>query len=76
MRLAQHYDRDTPLADPKRGLLDWIEQFGDNFFRGVQPADTAAILAATEAELRPTLFREGQWVADYKRLRIVAETQR
>ncbi|MCR5889212.1 methyltransferase domain-containing protein [Hymenobacter sp. J193] len=73
VRLAQHYDRETPLADPDTGLRDWIEQFGDNFFRGVEPETQADILAATEAELRPVLFRDGQWRADYKRLRIVAE---
>ncbi|GAC1376590.1 MAG: hypothetical protein NVS3B25_26200 [Hymenobacter sp.] len=32
-------------------------------------------LAAVSAELRPALFRDGQWRADYKRLRIVAEKQ-
>jgi trans-aconitate methyltransferase len=73
VHLAQHYDRETPLADPETGLADWIEQFGEQFFAGVSVADKAAILVAVNAELRPVLWRDGQWHADYKRLRIVAE---
>ncbi|WP_022823118.1 class I SAM-dependent methyltransferase [Hymenobacter norwichensis] len=73
VRLAQHYDRNTILADPEHGLTDWIEQFGDNFFTGVSATDKATVLAAVNGELRPVLFQDGQWVADYKRLRVVAE---
>lgn len=73
VRLAQHFDRPTALSDPKTGLTDWIEQFGDQFFAEVHAADKAEILAAVDAELRPVLYRGGQWLADYKRLRIVAE---
>jgi trans-aconitate methyltransferase len=73
VRLAMHFDRPTALSDPETGLIDWIEQFGDQFFAGVHAADKAEILAAVDAELRPVLWRNGQWLADYKRLRIVAE---
>lgn len=73
VRLAQHFDRETALASPETGLTDWITQFGGHFFTGVSAADQAAVLAAVDAELRPALFRDGQWFADYKRLRIVAE---
>lgn len=73
VRLVQHVDRPTRLDDPETGLTDWIEQFGGNFFAGVPDADKAAVLAAVNADLRPALFREGYWFADYKRLRVVAE---
>jgi trans-aconitate methyltransferase len=73
VRLAQHYDRDTPLTDPATGLRDWITQFGEQFLADLRPAEQVDMLAAVEAELRPGLFREGRWWADYKRLRIVAE---
>ena len=73
VRLAQHFDRPTRLDDPDTGLTDWIEQFGPNFFAGVTDADKVAVLTAVNAELRPVLFRDGHWFADYKRLRVVAE---
>ncbi|MBD2754195.1 class I SAM-dependent methyltransferase [Spirosoma validum] len=73
VRLAQHYDRDTLLNDPETGLADWIEQFGPYFFKNVASADKAAILEAINDDLRPALFRDGRWYADYKRIRIVAE---
>ncbi len=72
VELAQHYDRDTLLNDPDTGLTDWLEQFGAYFFEGVTPADKIDILDATQTALRPSLFRNGRWYADYKRLRVVA----
>ena len=72
VQLVQHYDRPTSLVDPETGLTDWITQFGAHFFAGVGAEEQVAILAAVEAELRPHLFRDGRWVADYKRLRVVA----
>ncbi|RRB04638.1 class I SAM-dependent methyltransferase [Larkinella rosea] len=75
VNVAQHYDRDTLLNDPERGIIDWVEQFGGNFFPGVDPADQASILEDTQNALKPTLFREGRWYADYKRLRVVASVE-
>ncbi|MFC5409981.1 class I SAM-dependent methyltransferase [Larkinella bovis] len=75
VKLAQHYDRDTLLNDPQTGLTDWIEQFGANFFSGVTAEDRAAVLEDTNTALKPALFRDGRWYADYKRLRIVANRQ-
>lgn len=75
VKLAQHYDRDTPLNDPESGLTDWIEQFGANFFQGVTAEDRAAVLEETNAVLKPVLFRDNQWYADYKRMRMVAIRQ-
>ncbi|GAB2584357.1 class I SAM-dependent methyltransferase [Spirosoma areae] len=73
VQLAQYYDRDTLLTDPETGLTDWIEQFGAYFFEGVASSDKAAILEKVNLDLRPALFRDGRWYADYKRIRISAE---
>jgi trans-aconitate methyltransferase len=57
------FDRPTPLENGEKGLREWIEMFrGDN----TRPVEEV------EAELRPRLFRDGRWVADYRRLRFVA----
>ncbi len=46
--------------------------FGDEFFAGVDDSEQAAVLSAVEDRLRPTLFDGDTWVADYRRLRLVA----
>lgn len=73
VQLALHFDRPTPLADPETGLRDWLGQFGNLFFAGLSAAERAAVLADVEADLRPLLWHDGRWVADYRRLRVVAE---
>ena len=57
------FDRPTPLEGGARGLRDWIAMF-----RG----DNTRLIEEVEAELKPRLFRDGQWVADYRRLRFTA----
>ena len=57
------FDRPTELAGGDRGLRDWIAMF--------RPDNTRAI-EDVERELRPALWRDGKWFADYRRLRVVA----
>ncbi|MBD8489815.1 methyltransferase domain-containing protein [Echinicola sp. CAU 1574] len=69
---AQHFDRPTALADEATGIKDWLAMFGGKFFDGVSLADQEIIMEEVQEILRPTLFTEGKWYADYKRLRIMA----
>ena len=69
---ATHYDRPTPLADSTNGIVDWLTMFGALFFEGIEDSVVQTIVKAVQEELRPTLFVDGQWVADYKRIRLVA----
>lgn len=71
MRMAQLFDRPTPL-EGSQGMEDWIRQFKWYFYDSLpgRQADTA--LHDTVELLRASLFRDGQWYADYRRLRIVA----
>jgi hypothetical protein len=46
--------------------------FGDEFFAEVEDDERDAVLSAVEDRLRPTLFDGDTWVADYRRLRLVA----
>lgn len=70
--MAQHYDRPTELRESENGIKDWIEMFAKNFFAGVSSNDKSKILELIQEDLRPELFYDGKWYADYKRLRIVA----
>ncbi|MDG5759886.1 methyltransferase domain-containing protein [Natronococcus sp. A-GB1] len=69
---AALFDRPTELENGADGLANWIGMFGDEFFEGVPDAERDTIVEGVEDRLRPALFRDGSWVADYRRLRFVA----
>lgn len=63
------FDRPTRL-DGDDGLRTWIWMFADHLLAGV--GDTDAFLADLEERLRPSLYHDGAWWADYRRLRVTA----
>jgi trans-aconitate methyltransferase len=69
---ARLYDRPTLLDGGETGLAGWLSMFGDSFFTGVADQVRGDVLAAVTERLRPVLFRDGNWYADYRRLQIVA----
>lgn len=69
--LAEHYDRSTPLKG-ENGIIDWFRMFGEYFFQGVSETEKEKILNETQDKLRPTHFVNGEWYADYKRIRVIA----
>jgi trans-aconitate 2-methyltransferase len=69
---AQTFVRWNRLEHPERGLREWLEMFAGAYFAEVPNARREGLIAAVEAKLRPTLWREGAWWADYRRLRIKA----
>ncbi len=77
VRAAWHFDRPTPLQG-EDGLRQWLLQFlprhlADLDDDGPGQSTRDAVMAATEANARDALLRDGVWYADYRRLRIVAE---
>ncbi|MGH9407271.1 MAG: class I SAM-dependent methyltransferase [Terriglobia bacterium] len=70
--LAMLFDRPTRLDDGEDGLRNWITMFGEAFLAGVPRQQRDAFIREVERQLRPRLFREGAWYADYRRLRIAA----
>ena len=71
VRLAALFDRPTPL-DGADGLRAWLEMFGGELLRRVPADRQGEFLALVEDAARPALYRDGGWVADYRRLRVVA----
>ncbi len=67
VRLAQLFDRPTPL-EGEVGMENWLRQFKFYYFEKLAPSALAEVVA----ELRPKLHSEQGWVADYRRLRVVA----
>lgn len=64
-------DRPTKL-EGKEGLQNWLKMFGDKWFKGLQTNVIQKVLAKTQEKLKPTIFKDGDWIADYKRLRFKA----
>jgi trans-aconitate 2-methyltransferase len=69
---ATLFERPTPLEGGEAGLRNWVRMFASTFLRHVDSAQHDAVLSRVEAHARSTLFRDGAWVADYVRLRVVA----
>ncbi len=70
VRSIELIPRPTPLPGDIR---DWIHTFGEQFLMSVPEAERAAFLDEAAEALRPSLYDpQGQWVADYVRLRFAA----
>ncbi len=72
VRSAVLFDRPTKLADGEAGLRNWIEMFGEHILRNLPDEIKPQIIALAEEKARTTLFKDGAWIADYRRLRVVA----
>ncbi len=71
VRFAQLFDRPTPL-EGESGMEDWIRQFAWYNFEPLASSDRRVALAEVVALLKPILYRDGRWFADYRRLRVIA----
>lgn len=72
VRVATLFDRPTALGAGAAGLAGWLDTFAGAWLAPLAPAERAELVAAVEDRLRPTRFRDGTWVLDYRRLRFVA----
>jgi trans-aconitate methyltransferase len=71
VRFATLFDRPTPLEGPD-GLRAWVTMFCGSLLQRI-PADRRdEFVHRVEDAARPALYRDGRWVADYRRLRVVA----
>lgn len=66
------FDRPTKLEEGENGLRNWITMFCQDMLRPVPAGLRPQVIERVEAILRPKLFKDGNWYADYRRLRIVA----
>lgn len=73
LRALWHFARPTPLEGGAEGLARWLHMFGATFFEGLTPERIEQVARRVEDATRAELWRDGQWVADYRRLRFWAE---
>ncbi|APH05025.1 class I SAM-dependent methyltransferase [Bacillus weihaiensis] len=67
---AEHFDRFTALEN-ENGLRNWLKMFGSSLFHGINEDEKELIVAEVEKKLRPILYKNGKWFADYKRIRVI-----
>ncbi len=65
------FDRPTKL-NGESGMYDWISQFAQHSFKNLTTEQTEEIKNLAVALLRETNYINGQWMADYRRLRVKA----
>ena len=71
LTFATLFDRLTPL-DGESGMVNWLKMFRNSVLAAFSEDTQAKILANVEEQLRTTLYKNGTWFADYRRLRVVA----
>jgi len=70
--LAELFERPTPLDGGERGMSHWLSMFAGHFLAAVPPEQQDELVGEVERLLRPEHYRDGGWIADYRRLRLVA----
>jgi trans-aconitate 2-methyltransferase len=53
-------------------MVNWIEMFAGGFLSGLSDDVRSQVMNSVEERLRPALYRDGNWIADYRRIRVVA----
>lgn len=66
------YDRPTQLPNGDKGLRQWVCQFFSTDLNKYESNKQEEILSFMENELRSMMFDGKNWVADYRRLRLIA----
>lgn len=67
---ATLFDRLTKLEGGEDGLENWIRMFRGPRLAALNDDEQREVLERVKRRLRDTLFKDGDWHADYRRLRI------
>jgi len=69
---ARLFDRPVDLEGGDAGMERWLRMFGPPLLAQAPEPDRDALIRDIETRLRPDLFRDGHWIADYRRIRVKA----
>jgi ubiquinone/menaquinone biosynthesis C-methylase UbiE len=72
VNFAVLFDRPTELKGGIDGLSNFIEMFLNWLFVNVSASDKQRIINLANDRLKPNMFNGTAWIADYRRIRIVA----
>ncbi len=65
------FDRPTKL-NGESGMYDWINQFAQHAFKNINEEQAEEVKQLAVSMLKSTNYVNGQWMADYRRLRVKA----
>lgn len=71
VRFARLFDRPTPL-EGEAGMDHWLRQFKGYYYETLPVRERERAISETVELLRPKLYRAGHWIADYRRLQVIA----
>jgi SAM-dependent methyltransferase len=69
---AAYFDRPTPLDGGDMGLRSWLEMFATGLMSEAPAEARDDLYRDIESRLRPRLYSEETWYADYRRIRFAA----
>ncbi|MFJ8263576.1 class I SAM-dependent methyltransferase [Rummeliibacillus sp. NPDC094406] len=71
VKMMTLYERPTPLIG-EDGIRNWLQMFSNNIFQHLSEYQKNNVVQLCEKILKPQLYKEHTWIADYWRLRFVA----
>jgi len=69
---ARLFDRPTLLEGKESGMANWLRMFRNGVLSQFSLQEQSEIIQAVEESLKDKLYQNGQWTADYRRIRIFA----
>lgn len=67
-----HFNRPTLLQDGRQGVGKWLNMFASSFFKDIPGDKLRVIIEEITDLLEPDYNKNGDWYADYVRLRFIA----
>ncbi|OKH32647.1 SAM-dependent methyltransferase [[Phormidium ambiguum] IAM M-71] len=72
VKYALLFERPTPLEGGQAGIANWLQMFANGILSQLSHEQQMQVIQSVQIQLQPTLFRDGHWIADYRRIRIIA----
>lgn len=69
---ALYEDKHAFVADADAGMANWIQMFAIAYFTELSHQQQIQVIRKVEESLKSTLYQDKTWIADYRRIRIVA----
>ena len=63
------------LLEEDSGLVNWINMFAGTFLEELSESNKNQVINDVEKQLKPKLYQQGNWFADYRRIQVKAIKQ-